>query len=181
MDLLASNSSRGLHESLDRVWNTTAVWAAGLEKVASEKFELILMDTCLPVLDSSEWMYRLKADSAPKFTFAIALTTQAATQDDNNAVKTVCDDYNAKPIDLPRPFDKIRSSYLTEKPDRSSRRDVRPSAEGLSRRWRVTRRAVFPFRARPSARHFAPSRKLAPQSGECARAKRQIHRIVPPV
>jgi CheY-like chemotaxis protein len=82
--------------------------AAGLTKAASERPELILMDMSLPVLDGWEATRRLKADPATRAIPVIALTAHAMAEDKEKAMSAGCDDYDTKPIDLPRLLGKIR-------------------------------------------------------------------------
>lgn len=82
---------------------------AGLAKAASENPELILMDMSLPVVDGWEATRRLKADPATRGIPVIALTAHAMAEDKEKAMEAGCDDYDTKPIDLPRLLGKIRN------------------------------------------------------------------------
>jgi CheY-like chemotaxis protein len=82
--------------------------AAGLAKAVSEKPELILMDMSLPLVDGWEATRRLKADPATSGIPIIALTAHAMAEDKEKAISAGCDDYDTKPIDLPRLVEKIR-------------------------------------------------------------------------
>jgi CheY-like chemotaxis protein len=82
--------------------------AAGLAKAVSEKPELILMDMSLPLADGWEATRRLKADPATSGIPIIALTAHAMAEDKEKAIGAGCDDYDTKPIDLPRLVEKIR-------------------------------------------------------------------------
>lgn len=82
---------------------------AGLAKAASENPELILMDMSLPVVDGWEATRRLKADPATRGIPVIALTAHAMAEHKEKAMEAGCDDYDTKPIDLPRLLGKIRN------------------------------------------------------------------------
>ena len=69
--------------------------------------DLILMDMSLPVVDGWEATRRMKADPHLKHIPVIALTAHAMANDRDKALEAGCDDYDTKPIDLPRLLGKI--------------------------------------------------------------------------
>jgi CheY-like chemotaxis protein len=75
----------------------------------SERPDLILMDMHLPVLDGWEAVRLLKADADTRAIPVVALTADAMTGDREKALAAGCDDYDTKPIELPRLLDKIHA------------------------------------------------------------------------
>ena len=83
--------------------------AQGVATAAAEMPELILMDMGLPVLDGSEATRQIKAAPATKHIPVIALTANAMNGDREKALAAGCDDFDTKPVDLPRLLDKIQA------------------------------------------------------------------------
>jgi CheY-like chemotaxis protein len=91
---------------------TVAIAVDGLQGVAmatSEKPDLILMDMSLPVMDGWEATRRVKADPATRAIPVIALTANALVEDREKAMAAGCDDFDTKPVELPRLLEKIRA------------------------------------------------------------------------
>jgi CheY-like chemotaxis protein len=81
----------------------------GLDLVPTEKPDVILMDMSLPVLDGWEATRRLKADAATRGIPVIALTAHAMASDEQKARDAGCDDFDTKPIELPRLLAKMEA------------------------------------------------------------------------
>jgi two-component system cell cycle response regulator DivK len=81
----------------------------GLDLASSENPDLILLDMSLPVMDGWEAARRLKADTATAKIPVIALTAHAMVQDKEKALAAGCDDFDTKPIELPRLLEKINT------------------------------------------------------------------------
>jgi two-component system, cell cycle response regulator DivK len=83
--------------------------AEGVEMASAEQPELILMDLSLPVLDGWEATRRIKAASETRHIPVIALTANAMAGDREKAIAAGCDDFDTKPLELPRLLGKIRA------------------------------------------------------------------------
>ena len=81
----------------------------GLDLARTGAPDLILMDMSLPVVDGWEATRRLKADPALRHIPVIALTAHAMADDRQNALGAGCNDYDTKPIELPRLLGKIEA------------------------------------------------------------------------
>jgi CheY-like chemotaxis protein len=81
----------------------------GLEKSQAGGYALILMDLSLPEVDGWEAIRRLKADERTRAVPVIALTAHAMAGDRDRAFDAGCDDYDTKPVELPRLLEKIEA------------------------------------------------------------------------
>jgi CheY-like chemotaxis protein len=79
----------------------------GVAMAAADPPALILMDMSLPVLDGWEATRRLKTGEHTKQIPIIALTAHAMQGDEQKAKEAGCDDYDVKPVELPRLLEKI--------------------------------------------------------------------------
>jgi CheY-like chemotaxis protein len=80
----------------------------GIAMAVAEQPDLILMDLTLPDIDGEEATRRLKADPATKRIPVIALTANAMAGDREKALAAGCDDFDTKPVDMPRLLGKIQ-------------------------------------------------------------------------
>lgn len=92
---------------------------AGLDAAAARKPDLILMDLSLPAVDGWQATQRLKDDVALRRIPVIALSAHAMATDREKALAAGCDDFDTKPIDLPRLMGKI-DALLTRAEERTS-------------------------------------------------------------
>ena len=81
----------------------------GIEAARKDCPDLVLMDMSLPVIDGWEATRRMKADAALKHIPIIALTAHAMADDREKALAAGCNDYDTKPIELPRLLAKVEA------------------------------------------------------------------------
>lgn len=81
----------------------------GVAMAATERPDLILMDLRLPVLDGWEATRRIKAQPETQHIPIIALTAHAMTGDREKALAAGCDDFDTKPVEMPRLLEKVRA------------------------------------------------------------------------
>src|SRR5687767_15968810 len=84
--------------------------ADGQQAIVAARHEtpsVILMDLDLPVLDGWAATRRIKDDTSTASIPVIALTAHAMSSDRQKALSAGCDDYDTKPVDMPRLLAKI--------------------------------------------------------------------------
>jgi CheY-like chemotaxis protein len=99
-----------LSRRLERKGYAIAIAVDGQQAVdmaAANPPSLILMDMSLPVLNGWEATRRIRADARTKHIPVIALTAHAMQGDERKAKEAGCDDYDTKPIELPRLLEKM--------------------------------------------------------------------------
>ena len=79
----------------------------GVDMALASPPALILMDMSLPIMDGWEATRRIKADERTRHIPIIALTAHAMDGDEQKAREAGCDDYDVKPIELPRLLEKM--------------------------------------------------------------------------
>jgi CheY-like chemotaxis protein len=81
----------------------------GVDMARSGGYDLILMDMSLPEIDGWEATRQLRAAPETKTVPIIALTAHAMAGDRDKALEAGCNDYDTKPIELPRLLGKIEA------------------------------------------------------------------------
>ena len=103
-DMLSRRLQRKGYEIVIAVDGQQAVAMA-----ASESPALILMDMSLPIFDGWEATRRIKAADETRKIPVIALTAHAMAGDREKSLEAGCDDYDTKPIELPRLLEKMEA------------------------------------------------------------------------
>jgi two-component system cell cycle response regulator DivK len=81
----------------------------GVKMSQSEAPDLIIMDLGLPVLDGWQAIRQIKSAPETQHIPIIALTAHAMSHDRDRAYEAGCNDFDTKPVDMPRLLDKIRA------------------------------------------------------------------------
>ncbi|MBW2942793.1 response regulator [Zhongshania aquimaris] len=79
----------------------------GIDMCLSVRPDLMLLDMSLPVKDGWQVAREMKASESLQTIPIIALTAHAMADDRQRALLAGCDDYDTKPVDLPRLLGKI--------------------------------------------------------------------------
>ena len=99
-----------LSRRLERKGYSVAIAVDGQQSVEMAQADppaLILMDMSLPIIDGWEATRRIKSSDATKAIPIIALTAHAMQGDEQKAKDAGCDDYDVKPVELPRLLEKM--------------------------------------------------------------------------
>ena len=83
--------------------------AQGIAAAKSANPDLVLMDMSLPVVDGWEATRGLKAAPQTQAIPVIGLSAHAMAGDRERAMAIGCDDYDTKPVELPRLLRKIEA------------------------------------------------------------------------
>jgi two-component system, cell cycle response regulator DivK len=81
----------------------------GVTMACTEAPGLILMDMSLPGIDGWEATRRIKAAPATRHIPIVGLTAHALPGERDKALAAGCDDFDTKPIELPRLLQKIET------------------------------------------------------------------------
>lgn len=109
LDMLMRRLARKGHEIIIAVNGKQAI-----AKAESEQPKLILMDLSLPVMDGWEATRLLKVNKNTRHIPVIVLTAHAFKSDHDKALEAGCDDYDTKPINFPRLYEKIESQLRVD-------------------------------------------------------------------
>jgi two-component system chemotaxis response regulator CheY len=81
----------------------------GLRKLATGKFDIILTDINMPIMDGLKLVKRVRSDPAHKDVPIIVVTTEGAEEDKQRALQLGANAYITKPIQAPQVIAKVRA------------------------------------------------------------------------
>ena len=87
--------------------------AEGVAMAKSERPDLVLMDMSLPVMNGWEATRAIRADAATAAIPVVALTAHSMPGDREKAMEAGCNDYDVKPVELPRLLQKMADLGVT--------------------------------------------------------------------
>ena len=85
----------------------------GLRKLAASKFDLILTDINMPIMDGLKLVKRVRSDPMHKDT-PIIITTEGSTEDRSRALQLGANAYITKPIQAPQVIAKVKELLKIE-------------------------------------------------------------------
>jgi two-component system chemotaxis response regulator CheY len=80
----------------------------GLRKLAGNKFDLILTDINMPIMDGLKLVKRVRSDPMHKETPIIIITTEGSVEDRQRALQLGANAYITKPIQAPQVIAKVK-------------------------------------------------------------------------
>jgi two-component system chemotaxis response regulator CheY len=84
----------------------------GLKKLSAEKFDLILTDINMPVMDGLKLVSLVRSDANYRTTPIVVITTEGAQEDRDRALSLGANDYITKPIQANKILDLARSLLM---------------------------------------------------------------------
>lgn len=86
----------------------------GLRKLAAGKFDIILTDINMPIMDGLKLVKRVRTDPAHKDVPIIVITTESSEEDRQRALALGANAYITKPIQAPQVIAKVRELLKIE-------------------------------------------------------------------
>ena len=87
---------------------------AGLKRLASERFDIIITDINMPIMDGLKLVKRVRMDERHKETPVIVITTEGSSEDRERAMALGASAYITKPIQAPQVIAKVKELLKIE-------------------------------------------------------------------
>ena len=88
----------------------------GLRKLAAGKFDIILTDINMPIMDGLKLVKRVRSDPTHKETPIIVITTEGSQEDRQRAMQLGANAYITKPIQAPQVIAKVKELLKIDPP-----------------------------------------------------------------
>jgi two-component system, chemotaxis family, chemotaxis protein CheY len=86
----------------------------GLRKLAAGKFDIILTDINMPIMDGLKLIQRVRMDATHKDTPIVVITTEGGREDRERALRLGANAYITKPIQAPQVIAKVKELLKIE-------------------------------------------------------------------
>ena len=86
----------------------------GLRKLANGKFDLVITDINMPIMDGLKLVKRIRSDEVHKDVPIIIITTEGSTEDRQRALALGANAYITKPIQAPQVIAKVKELLKIE-------------------------------------------------------------------
>ena len=80
----------------------------GLRKLATQRFDIVLTDINMPIMDGLKLVKRVRTDPVHKDVPIVVVTTETADEDRNRAMQLGANAYITKPIQAPIVIAKVK-------------------------------------------------------------------------
>jgi two-component system chemotaxis response regulator CheY len=80
----------------------------GIRKLAAGRFDVIVTDINMPILDGLKLIQRVRSDPTHKDTPIVVITTESASEDKNRALEIGANAYITKPIQAPQVIETVK-------------------------------------------------------------------------
>jgi len=89
----------------------------GLRKLAGGRFDIIITDINMPIMDGLKLVKRVRGDPAHKDVPIIIITTEGSSEDRQRALQLGANAYITKPIQAPQVIAKVKELLKIENPN----------------------------------------------------------------
>jgi len=80
----------------------------GLRKLASTKYDVIITDINMPIMDGLKLVKRVRTDAVPRHVPIVVIMTESAEEDRQRALALGANAYITKPIQAPQVIAKVK-------------------------------------------------------------------------
>src|SRR5688572_16700483 len=104
--------------ALNRIRNLRVVEADdgvdGLRKLAAAKFDIVITDINMPIMDGLKLVKRIRSDAVHKEVPIVNITTEGSSEDRQRALMLGANAYITKPIQAPQVISKVKDLLKIE-------------------------------------------------------------------